>query len=553
MTTFATMGGDPSALSGYASRYESFAQVILATATQLDSLVDEHASVGKSVDAVRGSAETTAAAIRTAQPRYRDTALALKEYAVHLQDAQERADRAAATGIREQDQLLPLLHRQGLLEGEHQRIMLYPAFATEEADWERAMRHLEAQIQPAEQSLQQATTTYEQAMADREHAAKVAMAKIDSALGALNDHLLDQVEQFLQGAGGFLAAVGKWVRDILEPLLIDLLLAAEAVGLALALAVLVLAFLPALVPLVVGVLDGSIDLATLKDAIIRALLVALPILLPAMALLLLREAATPTPKVTRREGLLGTQTISDKPTSYGDQMKYNGVLDNTGQSNYTAISVVEVLDADGNRVGWRVTLPSTMDWEFAQGFVNGDWLHTLQDRGALNDLGSNLALMMTPDQKAAYERAVIEAMKQAGIGPNDPVMMTGWSQGGILAGRMASDPSVPFNIKAIYVAGAPIDGMSIPPDVSVISLQHTGDPVPTLDGVEAGSQTHRDNWVTISTAPDNSAKPHENGTYTDTARDEVDTSTDPRVNHVKGLQSQFFSTNEINHTFSASE
>jgi len=58
------------------------------------------------------------------------------------------------------------------------------------------------------------------------------------------------------------------------------------------------------------------------------------------------------------------------------------------------------------------------------------------------------------------------------VGPDDPVMLTGWSQGGIMAGTLASDPDCAFNIQAIFVSGAPIDAMNIPDSVSVLSVQH---------------------------------------------------------------------------------
>ncbi|MCU1413967.1 MAG: hypothetical protein JWN80_1307 [Microbacteriaceae bacterium] len=549
MTDFATLPGDPATLSGFAARYEGFAAVILQTAAHLDTVVDDRMSVGESVDAVRHQAADVASTIRKVQPRYRETALALTEYAVKLQDAQDRAAQAMASGIREQDELAPLYHRQSLLEGEHQRILLYPASPTEEQDWDRDMRHFDAQIGALESSLQGASTAYEAAVAERDRAAEVAMARISSVLGTMNDHLLDHVKALLGDIGDVLGAVGKWIFNVLVPILLDTLLIVEAIGLALTVLALILSPAGIIALLIFGASNGF-NLEDMKNDIIRALLVVLPVLLPALALMLAREAATPTPAVTRQDPFLGTQLIKDTPTTYGDEMAYNGVLDTKGGEDKTIIGVTEVLDADGNRIGWRVTLPSTQDWELAQGIFDKNLLHTHADMGGVNDLGSNLALMLTPDQKDAYERAVIEAMKQAGVGPNDPVMLCGWSQGGILAGRMASDPSVPFNIKAIYVAGAPIDGMKIPPDVSVMSMQHKGEPVASLDGVPAAAPDVRANWATITTA---SSNPHNNGTYTATAGHSIDTDPSAKVQYVKDLQSQFFSGNEIEHRFETHE
>lgn len=46
--------------------------------------------------------------------------------------------------------------------------------------------------------------------------------------------------------------------------------------------------------------------------------------------------------------------------------------------------------------------------------------------------------MMTPSLRSQYERAILEAMKQAGVGADDPVMLVGFSQGGIVAGHVAA-------------------------------------------------------------------------------------------------------------------
>jgi pimeloyl-ACP methyl ester carboxylesterase len=73
-------------------------------------------------------------------------------------------------------------------------------------------------------------------------------------------------------------------------------------------------------------------------------------------------------------------------------------------------------------------------------------------------------------------------MQQAGVGPDDPVMLVGFSQGGIMAGHLAAYNS-DYNWDAVVVAGAPIDSMPIPSSTTVVSVQHDGDLVPRLDSV----------------------------------------------------------------------
>jgi len=70
----------------------------------------------------------------------------------------------------------------------------------------------------------------------------------------------------------------------------------------------------------------------------------------------------------------------------------------------------------------------------------------------------------------------------AGIDPADPVMLVGFSQGGIMAGHLAANRQGDYNIQGILVVGSPIDHMQIPSGVNVVSIQHTFDPVPHLDG-----------------------------------------------------------------------
>ena len=84
-------------------------------------------------------------------------------------------------------------------------------------------------------------------------------------------------------------------------------------------------------------------------------------------------------------------------------------------------------------------------------------------------------------------------MQQAGVGPNDPVMLVGFSQGGIMAGHLAAYNS-DDNWDAVVVAGAPIDSMPIPSTTTVVSVQHSGDPVPRLDSMPRAAQDELDQY-----------------------------------------------------------
>jgi hypothetical protein len=289
----------------------------------------------------------------------------------------------------------------------------------------------------------------------------------------------------------------------------------------------------------------------LLEQLVGIALVLLPILAPFVKALLAREALTPTPEVRRGEPYGGALVDRGGRGEYEYLFHNNGVLDNDGGRDSTVIEIVQVfnddgtprLDEHGNPM-WRITLPSTMDWQLIKDGAAGDG-------GAVNDLGSNLALIMDPALKAAYERAVLQAMRDAGIGPDDPVMLAGWSQGGILAGAIASDPASGFNVTAIAVAGSPIDHMPIPDSVAVLAFQHDGDAVPRLDGAPPQQGA---NWVTVNQGSGGTDYPHNIADYAGTAADPARYAADhPAIEGVLDAQSPFFSDYEIAHRYEFSE
>jgi poly(3-hydroxybutyrate) depolymerase len=82
---------------------------------------------------------------------------------------------------------------------------------------------------------------------------------------------------------------------------------------------------------------------------------------------------------------------------------------------------------------------------------------------------------------------VLEAMRDAGISPGDDVVLTGFSQGGIMAANLASDPTFPYNTVGVVTNGSPIDTFDIPPNIPVYAFQHANDAVPMLDGNVSGA------------------------------------------------------------------
>lgn len=162
------------------------------------------------------------------------------------------------------------------------------------------------------------------------------------------------------------------------------------------------------------------------------------------------------------------------PHGLGDVFTEQGKL----SAETSTVQVSTVVGADGV-TRYVVQVPGTQEWSPTRG-------------DNLSDLTSNLTLMS--GRQAELERQVLAAMKAAGIGPDDPVMLTGHSQGGIVCAALASDPTQPYTISAVVTGGSPIANFDIPADVSVLSLEHEQDVVPMLDGERNPDDM---NWVTV--------------------------------------------------------
>ena len=160
--------------------------------------------------------------------------------------------------------------------------------------------------------------------------------------------------------------------------------------------------------------------------------------------------------------------------SLSDLVSVNGTTDAMGGESSTAIDIKEVVGPDGS-THWVVSLPSTQAWEFGP------------SSGAMNDRDNNLALMLdNPLFRTQYERAVLDAMQQAGIPAGSDVVLTGFSQGGIMAANLAADSSFPYNPIGVVTNGSPVDNFHVPPNVPVYAFQHATDVVPMLDGSLVG-------------------------------------------------------------------
>ncbi|RZS59471.1 hypothetical protein EV141_0697 [Microcella putealis] len=539
--------GDAAAVSAGADDLARIAETLRALSVTLDQIADVGETAGDSVDAIRSRTVDATSGLRDAHERYEAAAGALTDYAVELADVQRRYDDAQADIDTAETEIRRLEYELGDIRRESMMLAVSLPDPAEVADRQQRIQWLGTQLSEARAVRDAALARARAAVDDWDDAATRAADRIRPALGTLNDSVLDRVGAALSDLGAFIAAVAQWVEDFLVTVLDGLILIAVAVT-AIVVAV---GFLLAAFPVYAVLLaDGVLTLDEIAEQLVSVLLVAIPVLVPALWLMLAREANAPTPRVRPQQEYLGGRLETRGGRSdYGALFSRNGEVDRAGGAHSTVVEIVRVLDVDGSPAVdengnpvWRVTLPSTQDWQIPGG-----------DAGAVNDLGSNLALILTPDQRAAYERAVIEAMHQAGIGPNDAVMLAGWSQGGILAGALASDPTLPFDIRAIAVAGSPIHHMPIPSDVSVIALQHDGDHVPRLDGVPPRQDP---DWVTVGVQSGTSHYPHGSEFYADSAdrfTDPAITAEYPDLARVIDRQSLFFSELELAYRYEFAE
>jgi hypothetical protein len=168
------------------------------------------------------------------------------------------------------------------------------------------------------------------------------------------------------------------------------------------------------------------------------------------------------------------------PTSVSDLFASASQIDAIGRDDFADIRIIKTVGEDGV-TRYTVQIPSTQSWAPEAGQTP-------------NDLTSDVTAMRYGNNTALSE-AVTNAMTRAGI-TDEPVMLVGFSLGGITAGAIAADPQH-FNIQQVVTAGAPIGAMDIPATTHVTSFESSSDPVAALDGTNNPS---RDSWQTVGGA-----------------------------------------------------
>jgi hypothetical protein len=149
--------------------------------------------------------------------------------------------------------------------------------------------------------------------------------------------------------------------------------------------------------------------------------------------------------------------------------------------------------------------------------------------GEAFDMTSNVESMSAGD--GASYRAALEAMRDAGVRPGDPVFEVGYSQGGLLAVQL--EQSGEFNVQGVVTLGSPVGQFET--TAPTLSVAHSEDIVPALGGLDTAAGDERlfvgRTLFDDAPMPTGDAFPaHNLDAYRETAG-LIDSSDDPRVRH----------------------
>ncbi len=554
MSTLAAPSGNPAALQTSIDDLAATEAALADAAARIESTLAE--GEGQSIEELRSRSGRATAGMRAAHERYSAATGALREYAVEL----NRFHNEAYAAINAYDEAASRLATAewSLAEAERQVVeaALQPDLPQLLEEARQLRRNARRAVEAANEAMAIAHQTYLTACEAIAEAARIAAERIKAGFDATVDSLLDRLQDLWDGFTNLLASIAEWalnffqqvleviaaaVELFLTALLVVLLVIALIVALvvALVLIVVVLAVVVALITMIVAYLvelflAGYLgyrlaDILGLEGADRLRLIVGMvSVVCPALGIFiasrLLDEAMKPAPEVKELDesGLALDQADalseldSTVPQDVADLLEMAGLVDTIGGADQAVVNVTRIVDEQGN-VSWIVTLPSTMDW-----VVGGD-------KGAPNDLDADLMLMLFPELRTQYEKAVLDAMAQAGIGQNEPVVLAGWSLGGIMAGSLIEDGAGGYDYAGLVCAGSPIDEMAIPRDVPVIQVKHTLDPVHRTDMVD--SVPPRDGMVELwdgarsggasDTIRTGNTVGHHNGDYVATLEDHL--------------------------------
>jgi hypothetical protein len=166
-------------------------------------------------------------------------------------------------------------------------------------------------------------------------------------------------------------------------------------------------------------------------------------------------------------------TPGTPPTDLESLVLTMGEIDALGAEDEAVIRVITV---PGTPPTFTLVIPSTQQW-----IPGGD--------GVPNDIVGNLNIVLGDSQllhnaDQALAAAQAQYARDTGYtGPMSqaPVMVSGFSQGGIASGEFAEQYGDRYNVTQVVTVGAGLGRADIADDVSVIAYESPDDPVPGLD------------------------------------------------------------------------
>jgi pimeloyl-ACP methyl ester carboxylesterase len=138
------------------------------------------------------------------------------------------------------------------------------------------------------------------------------------------------------------------------------------------------------------------------------------------------------------------------------------------------------------------------------------------------DMSSNILAM--GGQASDSERGVRQALSAAGVSASDRIVIVGHSQGGLLAQRIAADPTL--SVRDVVLVGSPQSPNGVPGNVHVVALENRNDPIPALGGADPQTRADVTARRTSPSLSGDELAGHHVGAYRELAR-ELDASSNP--------------------------
>ncbi|SEE71201.1 hypothetical protein [Ruania alba] len=187
-----------------------------------------------------------------------------------------------------------------------------------------------------------------------------------------------------------------------------------------------------------------------------------------------------------------------------------------------------VVNSAVERLGGAIRNPNPLDWD------------------------SNLRLFSGQD--SASQEGVTQMLRAAGVQPDEPVLLAGHSQSGMIVTQMANDPVVhsEFDIQSVITFGGPTGHLPTPEDVALLHVEHGEDGVWALsneDNPVAGNRVTVRRWASDSAlAADEEVShigdSHDLPAYARTGT-LIDASTDPAIESWRAQSADVLATGSV--------